>query len=93
MVLTTIPPSPTSLSKKAYINNIRATLDIIELFYKWSGLKINRGKTHCTIFGKDVSQPEYVEQLDIKWCTKFKLLGIELDNMLSNIDHNYEKGF
>ena len=80
-------------SKKANINNIRATLEVIDLFYRWSGLKINRGKTQCTIFVKEVSQPEYVEQLKIKWFTKFGLPGIEFDRRLSEMDRNYEKGF
>ena len=81
------------VSKKANINNIRMTLGAIDLFYRWSGLKINRGKTQCTIFGKEVSQPEYVEQLRIKWCTKFELIGIKFDMILSEMDCNYEKGF
>ena len=41
----------------------------------------------------NIFQPEYVEQFGIKWCTKFELLGIESDNILSDMDRNYEKYF
>ena len=63
----------------------------MELFYRWSGLKINREKTVLSLV--NISRPEYVEQLGIKWCTKFELLGIEFDNMLRDMDRNYEKYF
>ena len=64
-------------------------MKIVELFRKWSGLKVNRGKTYYTIFGKEEMQPEYVVQLVIKGCTKFELLRINFDQTVSDMDSNY----
>ena len=66
---------------------------MIELFFVWSGLKINRGKTYLSIFGKRISCPGYVITLRIKWCTEFKLLGINFDQTLDQMDENYEGCF
>ena len=32
-----------------------------------------------------------MEQLEIKWCTDFELLGIAFDQTLSRMDNNYDK--
>ena len=62
-------------------------------FFVWSGLKINRGRTYLSIFGKQISCPEYVNTLRIKWCTQPKLLGITFDQTLDLMDSNYEECF
>ena len=54
-------------------------------FQEWSGLKINLGKTYLAIFGKLCKKPTFVDDLKIKWCTIFKLLGIYLDVTLSKM--------
>ena len=38
-------------------DKIIEVLNTIERFYKWSGLKVNRGKTQLTIFGRQVQKP------------------------------------
>ena len=49
------------------------------------------GQTYLTIFGKIHRKPTFTEELKIKWCTSFKLLGIHFDITLSNMQINYEK--
>ena len=78
--------------KKNY-ESVRYALEIIELFFVWSGLKVNRGKTHLSIFGVSLGCPNFVETLRIKWCTEFKLLGINFDQTLEKMDENYEDYF
>ena len=60
-------------------------LNLMERFYVWSGLKINVGKTYETIFGREFKKPRFVDELKIKWCNDFKLLGIHFDVTLSNM--------
>ena len=57
--------------EKRNLENISNALEIIELFFVWSRLKINRGKTYLSIFGKSISCLGYVNTLRIKWCTEF----------------------
>ena len=63
----------------------------MEMFKGWSGVKINLGKTYLTVFGKLTDKPKFTEELKIKWCTEFKLLGIYFDSTLSKMHVNYEK--
>ena len=63
----------------------------MEKFKEWSGLKINLGKTYLTIFGKQYRKPKFVDELEIKWCVEFKLLGIYFDATLSKMHVNYDK--
>ena len=51
--------------------NVRKTLEVIEMFYVWSGLKINRGKTYSSIFGASLACPRFMQMLRIKWGTEF----------------------
>ena len=60
-------------------------------FREWSGLKINLGKTYLTIFGRHLEKPKFVDELNIKWCVEFKLLGIYFDSTLSKMYVNYDK--
>ena len=63
----------------------------MDMFREWSGLKINLSKTYITIFGRLFDKPRFVDELKIKWCVKFKLLGIYFDSTLSKMYTNYEK--
>ena len=63
----------------------------MEKFREWSGLKINLGKTYLTIFGKQHKRPKFVDELKIKWCLEFKLLGIYFEFTLSKMLVNYDK--
>ena len=45
-----------------------------------------------SIFGESLGKPNFVEELKIKWCTEFKLLGIIFDQNLEKMEQNYENG-
>ena len=45
--------------------NIKEVLTIMERFHSWSGLKINLSKTYITIFGKELKEPRFVEELKL----------------------------
>ena len=78
--------------KNNFLNkqNVCNVLLTMKKFEEWSGLKINLGKTNVTIFGKKVEKPTFVDDLKIKWCVDFKLLGIQFDCTLSNMSVNYD---
>ena len=65
---------------------------MMERFFEWSGLKINLSKTYVNIFGRDHSKPKFVDELKIKWCNSFELLGIHFDSTLTNMQKNYQIG-
>ena len=70
--------------------NVSSTLEVTEMFFDWSGLKVNRGKTYLSIFGASLACPRFVEMLRIKWTTEFKLLGINFDQCLAKMGQNYQ---
>ena len=78
-----------SLQEQNYAN-INAVLKKLEEFRILSGLKANRGKTMLTVFGNRDDDSLLCDELGIKWCTRFKLLGIwfdqTLDDMMINSD-------
>ena len=53
-------------NKAMNLMNVQEVMRVVELFYMWSGMKVNREKTYSTILGESLGQPEYVEQLRIK---------------------------
>ena len=65
--------------------NVKEVLNLMKRFYVWSGLKINLGKTYVTIFGRECKKTKFVDELKLKWCIDFKLLGIHFDVTLSNM--------
>ena len=69
--------------------NVSKTLEVIALFFDWSGLKVNRGKTYLSIFGASLACPRFVTTLGIKWAEEFKLLGITFDQCLAKMGKNY----
>ena len=42
------------------------------------------------MFGKLVEKPSFVNELNIKWCVDFKLLGIQFDSTLEKMYVNYD---
>ena len=70
--------------------NVSKTLEVIEKFSSWSGLRVNRFKTYLSIFGADLACPRFVQMLGIKWTTEFKLLGINFDQCLPKMGQNYQ---
>ena len=77
-------------SKSENKQNVRNVLQTMDRFEEWSGLKINLGKTNLTIFGKHVEKPTFADELNLKWCVEFKLLGIHFDSTLSKMHVNYD---
>ena len=75
--------------------NVSKTLEAIEMFFVWSGLKLNRDKTYLSIFGASLACPRFVQKLGIKWTRDFRLLGLNFDQCLTKMgqnDHNcFEK--
>ena len=72
-------------------SNVQSILQTMDKFREWSGLKINLGKTYLTIFGKQHKKTKFVDELGVKWCLEFKLLGIYFDVTLSKMLVNYDK--
>ena len=71
-------------------SNVQCFLQAMKKFREWLGLKINLGKTYLTIFGKQYRKPRFDDELEIKWCVEFKLLGIYFDSTLSKMHINYD---
>ena len=65
------------------------------LFYIYSinslVLKLTEAKYRLEI-GEKNSKSRFVETLNIKWCTGFRLLVIQFSNTLSEMENNYVKG-
>ena len=74
-----------------YKSNVQCILQAMEKFKEWPGLKMNLGKTYLTIFEKQYKKPKFVDELEIKGCVEFKLLGIYFDATLSKMHLNYDK--
>lgn len=70
--------------------NLRNVIGILTDFYKISGLKIQMQKTQCIVFGK-IPRGNYkiCPDLNLRWEQDFKLLGVNLNGTLSNIDENF----
>ena len=49
------------------MENTRTLLDCLKKFEKWSGLKVNEGKTQVTVFGGKYQKPDLVDMLNLKW--------------------------
>lgn len=73
--------------------SLRETLKELDEFYKLSGLKINRDKTQIVWIGsKKYSDERLCSDMNFKWTTRFKLLGIHYDVDLNKIlKLNYDK--
>ena len=71
--------------------NVKSILQAMEKFRERSGLKINLGSTYLTIFGRQFEKPKFVDELKIKWCVEFKLLGIYSNFTLSKMYINYDR--
>lgn len=70
-------------------DNLRNTLAVIESFYHISGLKANIDKTTAVWFGNNYNcNIKLCRDLGLKWETSFKLLGIQFDNNLDNMELN-----
>ena len=79
------------------VENLQNILLIVQGFYKVSLLKINIEKTSIIWFGllNDDTRPLYnqieafCKDQKLVWTNNFKLLGIDFDNNLENMDQNF----
>merc|ERR1712082_199480 len=72
--------------------NIKNALECFTQFSKWSVLNINKNKTYVNIFGQDMPEPPYIQELNLKYSKDFTLLGITFDSTLTNMLSNYDEG-
>ena len=71
--------------------DLRKAMETLDNFYKLSGLKISVSKTKAIWFGKGAKNNfTLCPDLQLDWDSKFKLLGIDFDNNLENMDSNFE---
>ena len=65
------------------------------VFEKKSGRKINRSKTQVTVFGSNFKEPPppLVSMLQLKWCSGFKLLGIQFESNRNNLGVNFNRAW
>ena len=71
-------------------NSLMKTLKVLQDFYNISGLKIQIDKTQATIIGVEHFLPPWAGEFDIVWKDNFKLLGINFDNLLKNMERNVD---
>ena len=72
-------------------DNLRSTVKTLDCFYKLSGLKISVSKTKAVWFGKDYNNPNLCHDLQLDWDTNFRLLGIDFNNNLDNMETNFHQ--
>lgn len=71
--------------------NLENVIKILTEFYHVSGLRIQLEKTQCITIGKlPRGDPTICGHLGLRWDQKFKLLGVEFDGLLNNIESNFE---
>ena len=71
--------------------SLRSCVKYIEAFSTISGLSANLDKTKFIPIGKFFNpKVKICPDLDLEWDNRFKLLGINFDNNLQNIDENIE---
>ena len=70
--------------------NFQNTIQLLNSFYKLSGLKISVTKTSAVWFGSEcASNIQLSPDLKINWSKIFTLLGINFDNKLENMQSNF----
>ena len=71
-------------------DNLRKTVNILNLFWEISGLKCNISKTKVIPVG--VFDGENIcQDLKLSWEKEFIILGIEIDNKLKNLSKNFDR--
>lgn len=75
------------------INSIQVTVDILEEYIEWAGMKKNKNKTQILCKNLSQSQKEELEEKSkIKVTNRIKYLGITISaSALTLIKYNYEK--
>ena len=80
----------------AYLDGSESSLQrvvyILEEFYKLSGLKINLAKCKAVWIGsRRFSKLHLRKELNLTWSSSFRLLGIDFDSDLAEMDTNFRK--
>ena len=71
--------------------NLRKSLDILNAFFRISGLKISILKTKAVWFGSGHGNTHRLcPDLTLDWDTRFKLLGINFTNNLEGMEDNFD---
>ena len=75
-------------------DSLRASIKYIEDFKSISGLAANLDKTNVIPYGKIFNLGSKIcPGVEIKGFDYFKLLGIEIDNKLENLNINFDKAY
>ena len=71
---------------------LKDAVNLLKEFYTLSGLKINTSKTQVVMIG-DIPNDNYVlcNELGLKWAQEFRLLGVDFDAKLLDMNVNYDK--
>ena len=71
--------------------NLRKCLEILDNFFKLSGLKISLSKTKAIWFGSGCNNTHQLcPDLQLNWDKNFRLLGIDFCNDLIDMEHNFD---
>ena len=72
--------------------NLRNAVETLNSFFKLSGLKISVSKTKAIWFGKGCNNTvNLCTDLELDWDNKFRLLGIDFQSNLENMESNFEQ--
>ena len=70
-------------------DNLRGVINILNSFFRVSGLKVSPSKTKAVWFGSRYGSNEILcPDLGLKWVQKFTLLDIEFDGALNDMQKN-----
>ena len=70
--------------------SLRNSIKILNDFYFTSGLQIQISKTQCVVFGKIPENCNLCPELGLRWEQEFKLLGVNFNGTLRNMEINFE---
>lgn len=71
--------------------SLSKVLQILDSFFRLSGLKVNVGKSKAVWFGSHCnSEARLLPELGLVWAKNFTLLGVEFDNSLTNMERNVD---
>ena len=77
---------------KETVRNLTLIRNIFKDFSEISGLEINEGKTKIIRFGTKLEDTQPItNEVKFIYTTKFKLLGVDIDNQLLHLQDNFKK--
>ena len=72
-------------------NSLREVINTLDKYAEISGLTTNIDKTCCANIGHNPAVGNLCDDLELKWITEFKLLGIMFYVDMKKMESNYEK--